>query len=35
MQERVAALDGEFHLTTAPDAGCQIQVELPLSEVLS
>jgi two-component system, sensor histidine kinase and response regulator len=35
MQERVAALDGEFQLTTSPGAGCQIQVELPLLEVLS
>jgi two-component system, sensor histidine kinase and response regulator len=35
MQERVAALDGEFHLTTSPGAGCQIRVKLPLSEVLS
>jgi signal transduction histidine kinase len=34
MQERVAALDGEFHLTTAPGAGCQIKVELPLLKVL-
>jgi two-component system, sensor histidine kinase and response regulator len=34
MQERVAALDGEFQLTTSPGAGCQIQVELPLLEVL-
>lgn len=31
MQERVAALAGGFHLTTAPGAGCQIQVRLPLS----
>jgi two-component system, sensor histidine kinase and response regulator len=35
MQERVAALDGEFHLTTSPGAGCQIQIELPLLKVLS
>jgi two-component system, sensor histidine kinase and response regulator len=34
MQERVAALDGELHLTTSPGAGCQIQVKFPLSEVL-
>ncbi len=34
MQERVAALDGKLHLTTSLGAGCQIQVELPLSEVL-
>lgn len=30
MQERVAALAGEFHLTTAPEAGCQIEVRFPL-----
>jgi signal transduction histidine kinase len=30
MQERVAALNGKFHLTTSPGSGCQIQVELPL-----
>jgi two-component system, sensor histidine kinase and response regulator len=35
MQERVAALDGEFRLTASLGAGCQIQVELPLLEVLS
>ncbi|MGB8702327.1 MAG: response regulator [Thermosynechococcaceae cyanobacterium] len=35
MQERVAALDGEFHLKTSPGAGCHIQVKLPLLEVLS
>jgi two-component system, sensor histidine kinase and response regulator len=35
MQERVTALNGEFRLTTALGEGCQIQVELPLSEVLS
>ena len=29
MQERIAALDGEFHLTTAPGSGCQIQVKIP------
>jgi two-component system, sensor histidine kinase and response regulator len=34
MQERVAALDGELYLTTSPGSGCQIQVELPLSEAL-
>ncbi|HEY9608854.1 response regulator [Allocoleopsis sp.] len=34
MRERVAALDGDFHLTAKPGAGCQIEVELPLSEVL-
>ena len=32
MQERIAALDGEFHLTTAPGSGCQIQVKIPLSK---
>lgn len=31
MQERVAALAGEFYLTTAPEAGCQIEVRFPLS----
>jgi two-component system, sensor histidine kinase and response regulator len=31
MQERVAALAGEFYLTTAPGAGCQIEVRFPLS----
>jgi two-component system, sensor histidine kinase and response regulator len=30
MQERVAALNGEFHLTTSPGSGCQIQVKLPV-----
>ncbi|MEG3849707.1 response regulator [Microcoleus sp. herbarium19] len=30
MQERIAALDGEFHLTTAPGSGCKIKVEIPL-----
>jgi signal transduction histidine kinase len=34
MRERVAALDGDFHLSAKPGAGCQIKVELPLSEVL-
>jgi two-component system, sensor histidine kinase and response regulator len=34
MQERVAALDGELHLTTSPGAGCRIQVQFPVSEVL-
>ncbi|MBE9012606.1 response regulator [Pseudanabaenaceae cyanobacterium LEGE 13415] len=29
MQERVTALAGEFHLTTAPGAGCQIEVRFP------
>lgn len=32
MQERVAALSGDFHLHTAPGAGCQIWIELPLSQ---
>jgi two-component system, sensor histidine kinase and response regulator len=32
MQERIAALDGEFHLTTAPGAGCRIKVKIPLSK---
>jgi two-component system, sensor histidine kinase and response regulator len=30
MQERIAALDGEFHLTTSPGSGCKITVEIPL-----
>jgi two-component system, sensor histidine kinase and response regulator len=30
MQERVAALNGEFHLITSPGSGCQIQVKLPV-----
>lgn len=30
MQERVAALDGEFRLTTSPGTGCQIQVKFPV-----
>ncbi len=34
MQERVTALNGELHLTTSPGAGCRIQVQFPLSEVL-
>lgn len=35
IQERITALNGEFRLTTSPGEGCQIHVELPLSEVLS
>lgn len=31
MRERVAALAGEFHLTTAPGAGCQIEVRCPFA----
>jgi signal transduction histidine kinase len=31
MQERVAALNGKFLLTTSPGSGCQIQVELPVA----
>lgn len=31
MQERVAALAGEFHLTTVPGAGCQIEVRFPFA----
>jgi two-component system, sensor histidine kinase and response regulator len=31
MQERIAALDGEFYLTTAPGSGCQIKIEIPWS----
>lgn len=30
MQERVAALEGYFHLETEPGSGCKITVELPL-----
>lgn len=30
MQERVAALEGYFHLETKPNCGCRIIVELPL-----
>ncbi len=30
MQERVAALEGYFHLETEPGSGCRITVELPL-----
>lgn len=33
MQERAAALDGDFHLTTHPGGGCQIVVELPFPKV--
>jgi signal transduction histidine kinase len=32
MQERVAAVNGNFHLTTELGAGCQIKVEIPLLE---
>jgi two-component system, sensor histidine kinase and response regulator len=35
MQERVAALNGDFRLTTKPGSGCQIEIEIPLLEVLS
>jgi two-component system, sensor histidine kinase and response regulator len=35
MQERVAAVNGNFRLTSKPRAGCQIEIEIPLSEVLS
>jgi two-component system, sensor histidine kinase and response regulator len=35
IQERVAAVDGEFHVTASPGAGCQIQVKIPITEVLS
>ncbi|MEG4917812.1 ATP-binding protein [Microcoleus sp. B7-D4] len=34
MQKRVAALEGAFHLTAKPGAGCQIKGELPLPEML-
>jgi len=33
MQERVAALNGTFHIEAKPGAGCEINVELPLREV--
>jgi two-component system, sensor histidine kinase and response regulator len=33
MQERVAVLDGHFILAAEPGKGCQIQVEIPLTEV--
>lgn len=33
MQERVAALEGYFHLETQLGAGCRITVELPLRDV--
>ncbi len=32
MQERVAALKGDFHLESEPGDGCRIAVELPLEE---
>lgn len=31
MQERVAAFAGDFHLTTAPGGGCQIEVRCPFA----
>jgi signal transduction histidine kinase len=31
MRERIASLNGEFHLETSPEAGCKIEVSLPLS----
>jgi two-component system sensor histidine kinase/response regulator len=33
MQERAAAFDGDFQITSKPGAGCQIVVEFPLPEV--
>jgi signal transduction histidine kinase len=33
MQERIASLDGTFNLITEPGEGCQVKVEIPLSEV--
>jgi signal transduction histidine kinase len=33
MRERVAALNGDLHLVTAPGAGCHITVELPVQEI--
>lgn len=35
MQERIAALNGNFNLIAEPGKGCQIKVEIPLSEVPS
>jgi two-component system, sensor histidine kinase and response regulator len=35
MQERVAALDGNFTLTTEPERGCQIRIDIPIAEVSS
>jgi signal transduction histidine kinase len=32
MQERVAAVNGTFHIEAKPGAGCEINVELPLRE---
>jgi signal transduction histidine kinase len=34
MQERVAAVNGNFRLISEPGAGCQIEIEIPLLEVL-
>ena len=34
MQERIAAIDGNFNLITEPGKGCQIKVKIPLLEVL-
>lgn len=34
MRERIAALDGTFHIDTKPGSGCCIRVELPLVEPL-
>lgn len=33
MQERAAALDGNFQITSKPGSGCQIIVEFPIPEV--
>lgn len=33
MRERVAALNGHFQIGSAPEQGCQIQVELPLRRI--
>jgi signal transduction histidine kinase len=33
MQERVAALNGDFHLQTMPGQGCQIIIILPLKDI--
>jgi signal transduction histidine kinase len=31
MKERVAAMNGNFHLQTSPGQGCQITITLPLN----
>ena len=34
MRERTAAMGGQFQIITAPEQGCQVKVQLPLSEVM-